>query len=88
MSAHPVLRRSAAWGIWGAAGGIAFGALVGWYLADLQARALDCTVHLCEHVGLQIPIGMFFGCLAGAVLGATAAVGSALWRRRARTPSP
>ena len=88
MTPHPVIRRSVVWSLWGAAAGIAAGALVGWYLAELQARALDCTAHLCEGVGLQVPVGMFFGCLAGAVLGVTAAVGSALRQRRSRAPAP
>ncbi len=77
MMPHPALRRSAAWGTWGAAAGIAIGALVGWYLAEIQ----QCT-HLCEGNGLQVPVAMFFGFWAGIVAGVVAAVTFTIWSGR------
>ncbi len=89
MTPHPALRRAAAWGAWGAAAGIATGAFVGWYLAEIQARQLDCATHLCEGNGLQVPVGMFFGFWAGIVAGVLAAVTFAIWsRRRSRRSFP
>jgi ABC-type antimicrobial peptide transport system permease subunit len=82
MKPHPAVRRAAAWGAWGAAAGIAVGALVGWYLAEVQSRQLDCAKYLCEGMGLQIPVAMFFGFWAGIVAGVLAAVTFAIWARR------
>jgi ABC-type antimicrobial peptide transport system permease subunit len=89
MMSHPALLRAVALGAWGAAAGIAFGAIVGWYLAEIQARNLDCAARLCEGNGFQVPVGMFFGFWAGILLGVVAAVTFAIWsRRRSRGSAP